>query len=68
MTKTEAINLLGGTPGEVAKALGITRAAISNWPDPLPQSIADRVVGAHTRLKRKGVFNRVYTGKPVRVR
>lgn len=32
MTKAEAIELFG-SPGEVALALGITPAAVSQWPD-----------------------------------
>ena len=51
MTKDEAIKILGGTPGKAAQALGYTSVqAIYMWPDPLPQSTADRVRGAAQRL------------------
>jgi len=52
MTKDEAIKILGGTPGKAAQALGYTSVqAIYMWPDPLPQSTADRVRGAALRIK-----------------
>ena len=63
MTKTEALELFGGRPADVARALGITRQAVNNWPDALPQSVSDRVLGAYTRLK-----GRRYTGRPIKVR
>lgn len=50
MTKNEAIKLFGETPAEAARALGITRQAINNWPDVLTQWMEDRVMGAHQRL------------------
>lgn len=46
MRKSEAINLLGGSVSEAAKAIGITPGAVSLWPDPLPKRIADRVQAA----------------------
>lgn len=52
MDKTEAIRLLGGTVAAAASAVGITAQAVSDWPDPLPQRIADRVQAA---LWRRGV-------------
>ncbi len=52
MTKDEAIQALGGTPGNAADALGYTSVqAVYMWPDVLPQSTADRVRGAALRLK-----------------
>lgn len=51
MEKQTAINLLGGTPGKAAEAMGYeTVHAIYMWPNQLPQSIADRVNGAALRL------------------
>ncbi len=50
MTKNEAIKLFGDTPAEAARALGITRQAINNWPDVLTQWMEDRVNGAKQRL------------------
>lgn len=52
MTKQEAINTFG-TASSLARALGLTRAAISMWPDDLDQQRADRVRGAAQRLKKK---------------
>ena len=52
MHKTDAIKLLGGTPMKAAKALGYRAVqTIYMWPDELPNSISDRVVGAVARLK-----------------
>ena len=50
MTKSEAIRLFGKTQVELAAALGITKQAVSAWPDVLPQEQRDRVVGAAVRL------------------
>ena len=52
MKKAEAIQLLGGTTSAAAKAIGISTAAVSLWPDELPARIADRVQAA---LWRKGI-------------
>lgn len=51
MTKTQAIRIFGSVP-ELAAAIGITRHAVYQWPDTLPQSTADRVVGAALRMGR----------------
>lgn len=51
MTKQEAINLFG-TGAALARALGFTRSAISQWPDELDQTRADLVNGAALRLGR----------------
>ena len=51
MKKTQAIELLGGTIRAAAEAMGITYQAVDKWPDVLPLRIADRVLGAHTRLQ-----------------
>lgn len=51
MKKHEAIALFG-TTRELAAALGITRHAIYQWPDDLPQDQADRVIGAAVRLRK----------------
>jgi DNA-binding transcriptional regulator YdaS (Cro superfamily) len=60
MEKAEAIRLLGGTQASVAKAIGITSSAVSQWPDVLPRVVVDRVqaalwrkhVGANTEGQR----------------
>ena len=53
MNKQSAIQMLGGTPGKAAKAMGYKAVqTVYLWPETLPQSTADRVIGAVQRLKR----------------
>jgi UTP--glucose-1-phosphate uridylyltransferase len=52
MTKTEATELFGGTQSALAAALGVSRSAISQWPEQLSRMQADRVLGAAARLGR----------------
>lgn len=53
MEKQTAIDLLGGTAAKVAEAMGYkSRAAVYLWPAILSQPVADKVVGAHLRLKQ----------------
>ena len=49
MNKSDAIKIFG-TASELAKAIGVTRSAISQWPEHLEQSHSDRVIGAAYRL------------------
>lgn len=49
MKKSEAIGLFGDTQA-TADALGITYAAVAQWPVTLPERIADRVRGAAWRF------------------
>ena len=49
-TKQEAIQIFGGTMRAVGDALGITRQAVYQWPEVLPQDTSDRLVGAAIRL------------------
>jgi len=49
MLKTKAIELLGGSITEAAKAVGVTASAVSQWPDELPERISDRVLAALAR-------------------
>ena len=51
MTKKQAIDILGGTHQKVADALGITRSAVTQWPEELRQDQVDRVIGAAYRLR-----------------
>lgn len=51
MTKQEAIDLLGGTSANAARLIGISTAAIAQWPQELPPRIEDRVIAALVRIK-----------------
>ena len=46
MDKQTALDLLGGTVALAAREVGVTVRAVYDWPDPLPQRIADRVQAA----------------------
>lgn len=48
MKKSSAVEAFG-TVAALAAALGVTRQAIYQWPDELPESVADRVRGAALR-------------------
>lgn len=48
MNKNEAIELFGSR-AKTAKALGVTRAAVSKWPDRLSAAVSDRVIAAAVR-------------------
>lgn len=51
MTKAQALALMNAkTQRELADALGISRAAVSLWSDPLPESVELRILG--TMMKR----------------
>jgi hypothetical protein len=50
MKKNEAIKLFG-TASKLARAVGISRQGINNWPDDLTNKQIDRVIGAATRMK-----------------
>jgi hypothetical protein len=64
MKKTIAIELLGGTPKKAAQAMGYKSIqAIYVWPDELPQSTSDQVVGAIARLKAEKRAKRINTIK-----
>lgn len=49
MNKKQAIQLLGGTVTAAAEAVGISRSAVSQWPEELPDPIRDRVQAAIAR-------------------
>ncbi|MDQ2139562.1 Cro/CI family transcriptional regulator [Alcaligenaceae bacterium B3P038] len=49
MKKIEAISMFG-SGAALARALDLTRGAISQWPDVLDQRRTDQVRGAHARL------------------
>lgn len=48
MLKDDAISALGGV-GSAARAIGISKAAVAQWPDTLPLRLADRVIAAMVR-------------------
>jgi len=50
MTKSEAIKIFGGATS-LARALGIRRQSIYQWPEMLNQRTADEIRGAALRLK-----------------
>ncbi len=64
MDKQEAIRLLGGTIGAAAAEVGVTPQAVSGWPDPLPQRIADRVQAALWRMSQRSAAQTT-TAEPV---
>ncbi len=49
VNKQKAIALLGGTIGSAAAAVRVSPSAVSQWPDHLPDRIADRVLAAIAR-------------------
>lgn len=48
MNKKQAIGYFGGVCA-TARAIGISDAAVSQWPDVLSQKISDRVIAAMVR-------------------
>lgn len=53
MKKSRALELLGGTVATAAEACVISSAAVSQWPDELPDRIVDRVIAGLLRTGRK---------------
>jgi len=51
MTKAQAIAIFG-KKSDLARALGVDRSLISQWPEALTQAQADWVMGAALRLSR----------------
>lgn len=49
MKKTKALELLGGTPAEAARRLGVTASAVSQWPEELTREIENRVLAELAR-------------------
>lgn len=49
MNKALALSFIGGSHKQAAKAVGVSRSAVSQWPDPLPQGLVDRVLAAWAR-------------------
>ena len=64
MLKDHAIAVLGdGSITRTAKAIGILPGAVSQWPDVLPQRIADRVIAALVRTGRHDEALALATGR-----
>ena len=53
MLKSEALELLGGTPAAAAREVGVSTQAVSQWPDQLPPRIVDRVQAALWRIAQR---------------
>lgn len=53
MKKADVISILGGKQKDVARLLGITDSAVSQWPEKLPPAVVDRIVGAAMRAGLK---------------
>ncbi|ATF86903.1 Cro/CI family transcriptional regulator [Burkholderia gladioli] len=51
LTKQQATAIFG-SGAALARALGITRGAVSQWPDELDQKYTDMVIGAAVRVGR----------------
>lgn len=51
MTKEQAKQIFGGTDRKMADAIGVTRSAVTQWPEVLTQEQEDRVIGAAVRLR-----------------
>jgi len=49
MKKARALELLGGSVATAAEAVGVSSAAVSQWPDELPARIEDRILAALAR-------------------
>ncbi|MFM0507682.1 Cro/CI family transcriptional regulator [Paraburkholderia sp. RL17-373-BIF-A] len=50
LTKKQAIDIFGGNGAALGRALGITKGAISQWPDELDQKQTAMVIGAAVQL------------------
>jgi len=59
MTKNEAVTIFG-TRRKITDALGISRQAVSQWPETLPQRLSDELIGAAVRV---GIYRIKKVGK-----
>jgi hypothetical protein len=55
MKKQTAIYFLGGTISNAARTLGISRQAVHQWPDPVPQAVADRILAHRVRQRAEAM-------------
>ena len=51
-TKRQACDLFGGRVTDLARAVGVTHSAVSQWPEQLSQRQIDQVIGAAVRTGR----------------
>lgn len=49
MRKTTALRLLGPTNADLARRVGVSGSAVSQWPEVLPPRLQDRVLAALAR-------------------
>ena len=59
MDKQIAIKLAGGSISKVAANIGITRQAVSQWPDVLPPATRDRVQAVQWRKAQNKIAKQV---------
>lgn len=52
MTKSEALQIFGGTRVDLARAVGVTKARISQWPEHLEPYQRDQVLVAAIRARK----------------
>ena len=64
MTKQQAIEMFGGSGAELGRAIGLSRARISQWPDVLKQRETDLVIGAAIRLGKQLPSDFVHAAQP----
>lgn len=51
LRKADVIRHFGGNKAAVGRACGITRIAVHNWPDLVPELRARRLLDSHPELK-----------------
>jgi hypothetical protein len=64
MKKSRAIELLGGSVAAAAEAVGVSSAAISQWPEDLPTRLKDRVLAALARKHLPEALIREFAEEP----
>ena len=50
MNKADLYALIGGGPTKVAEIFGITKSAVSQWPDPIPEARVFELKGRRPEL------------------
>jgi predicted transcriptional regulator len=62
ITKADAIEHFGGTVTECARMLGVTKSAVSQWPDELSAEMLERVITTSWRVG-KPILDRRRNGR-----